>query len=362
MRPLFLTACAALTLAFAAAAAPAASAKPAPARPAPASAGPVRVSGHTAVPGYHGDFDHFAVAEPDGRLFLAGEDGGALEVFDLKSGALVKTIPGFDTPHSLLYLPYTHEVAVIANTGSRVLDARTLQVKRQLKLQTGADSTGYDAARRRAYVVTGGKDAHLATTTLVEIDPYTGKTYGQTQFDGDHTEAMAIEQRGGRIFINQSDKNVLSVVDKKTHTIKARWPIKEARKNAMVALDEPHRRLFVATRDPAKLIVINADTGQTVQALDAPARADQVVWDEGGRRIFVCGGEGQLAMVEQLDADHYRPLPTVATPVASKTCIYVKSLNRLYLAASPGDTSNPAQLVWIDLPRRAAAVQRTAAR
>ena len=317
-----------------------------------AADGPLKVVGHTDLPGYAGDFDHFAVDEPDGRLFLAGEDGGALEVFDLKTGALIQTLPGFDAPHSMLYMPKTGELLVVANTGSRVLDAKTLETKRTVSLGAGADSVDYDAARNRLYVVTGGKDVKMTTSALAEIDPATGKGYGETRFDGDHTEALAAEQSGDRIFINQTDKNLLDVVDKKTHAIKAKWKIAEAEQNAPIAVDEKTHRLFVVTRKPGKLVVVNADTGATVQAFDAPMRVDQVLWDAGNRRIYVCGGDGHLAIFEQDDADHYRALPPVATPPASKTGIFVPSLNRLYLAASPGDTKSTAQLVWLDVSPR----------
>jgi len=350
MRLLLIASCAALALAGCAKKEPAGGDAAASAA-APAD-GPVRVAGHTDLPGYAGDFDHFAIDEPDGRLFLAGEDGGVLEVFDLKTGALIKSVPGFDAPHSMLYMPKTGELLVVANTGSRILDAKTLETKRKIDLAPGADSVGYDAARDRLYVVTGGKDVKMTTSALAEIDPATGKAYGETKFDGDHTEALAIEQSGDRIFINQTDKNLLDVVDKKTHALKTQWKIAEAEQNAPIAMDEKTHRLFVVTRKPGKLVVVNADTGATVQAFDAPMRVDQVLWDPDNRRVYVCGGDGHLLVVEQDDADHYRALPPVATPPASKTGIFVPSLNRLYLAASPGDTKSMGQLVWLDVSPR----------
>lgn len=342
MRLAFLASCAALALA-AAGLGPAQAQSEAPA---------LKVAGHTDLPGYTGDFDHFAVDLPDNRLFLAGEDGGVLEVFDLRTGALLKSLPGFDAPHSLIYLPETSELVVVANKDSRVLDARTLAQKRTLPLGAGADSMGYDLPRKRAYVVTGGKDVDMKTTALVEFDPYTGKLFGQTDFDGDHTEALAVEEHGSRIFINQTDKNVLDVVDKTTHAILARWPVTAAKQNAPMAYDEATRRIFEVTRQPGKLLVLDADTGATVQSFEAPARVDQVVWDPAARRVFVCGGDGRLQIFDQQDADHYRELPAVATPPAAKTCVYVPSMRRLYLASSPGETKSLAQLVWVDLPPR----------
>jgi len=60
----------------------------------------LRLAGETKLPGYTGDFDHFAVDTKGGKLFLAGEDGAALEVFDLGSGALIASVKGYGVPHS----------------------------------------------------------------------------------------------------------------------------------------------------------------------------------------------------------------------------------------------------------------------
>src|SRR5882762_4814014 len=54
------------------------------------------------LPGYSGDFDHFAVDYDRNRLLLAAEDHGSLEVFDLQTSAHLSTIPGFGNPHSIL--------------------------------------------------------------------------------------------------------------------------------------------------------------------------------------------------------------------------------------------------------------------
>lgn len=312
------------------------------------------VTGHGMTPlsGYTGDFDHFLVDTKDGRLFLAGEDHGSLEVFGLKSGRHLASLPGFDAPHSFIYLPETGELVVFANQKSRALNAKTLKVTRRLDIGAGADSMAYDAPRKRAYVVTGGKDVDMKTTALVEIDPYTGKSYGQTDFNSDHTEALAVETAGDRIFINETANNTLDVIDKTTHAIKTAWKIAEAEQNAPLAYDEKTHRLFVVTRKPGKLLVINADTGATVAAFDAPSRVDQAIWDPANRRVYVCGGDGRLMVVEQDSGDAYRVADMITTPVASKTGIFVPSLNRIYLAASPGEGKTPAGLVWFDLKPR----------
>ena len=129
------------------------------------SARPVlTLAGTTKLPGYHGDFDHFAVDTKNGRLFLAGEDGAELEVFDLATGALLKSVKGYGVPHSLLMMPGRNELLVVDGTKpSQVIDATTLALKRTIPIPAGADSVDYDAATQHLWVVTGGKDVPCRT-------------------------------------------------------------------------------------------------------------------------------------------------------------------------------------------------------
>jgi len=72
----------------------------------PADAAPaqtLRLLGRTSLAPYDGDFDHFGADIKGNRLFLAGEDGGTLEVFNLRTGAHLKTVPGMEVPHAIHY-------------------------------------------------------------------------------------------------------------------------------------------------------------------------------------------------------------------------------------------------------------------
>ena len=258
------------------------------AAPAPA---PLTLAGTTDVPDYKGDFDHFAVDEKGNRLFLAGEENHELDVFDRTSGAIVKRLPGYGAPHSLWYTPETNELLIVdGEKPSPVLDADSLQVKRSYALPKGADSMAWDPAARHLWMVTGGKDVPQPDSNLIEVDPATGKIFGHVHFDANHVEALAMESAGPRLFINVTDKNKLAVVDRKAGKVVAEWPIHEAQQNAPIAFDDKTHRLFVVTRKPGMLLVLNSDTGATVAQFKAPERTDQVIWDPGNRRVYVTGG------------------------------------------------------------------------
>jgi DNA-binding beta-propeller fold protein YncE len=309
-------------------------------------------AGRTELQGYSGDFDHFAVDLAGNRLFLAAEDHGTLEVFDLKSGAHKQTVHGFETPHSIHYIPALNRL-LVTDSGpgmTKLLDATTLKVTGSIILVPGADSIGYDAPRGRLFVVTGGKDVGMKTSVLAEIDPANGRTLGEVKFDANHVEAMAIEQHGSHLYINVTDQNYLAVVDKEKHSIVARWPIKEAEQNAPIALDEANHRLFVVTRKPGMLVVLNSITGATVSSFKAPEHCDEVVFDAANHRIYVAGGDGTIGVYEQGDADHYVQLPAVPSARGAKTAVLVPSLNRLYLAVSPGEGKNSGGgIMWFNV-------------
>jgi DNA-binding beta-propeller fold protein YncE len=315
----------------------------------------LRPAGRTELPGYSGDFDHLEVDLKHNRLFLAAEDHRSLDIFDLRTGRHAGSARGIvNTPHGILYLPEKNRLIVTDSGGrkmiTKVIDATTLKVTGTIGLAArGADAMGYDALRRRLYIVNGGRDAGLRQSFLSAIDPYTLRRHGDLKFDSDKVEAMAIEQTGNRLYINVTGKNTMAVVDKETLAVIATWPITEAQQNAPLAFDEANRRLFVITRKPGKLIILNAETGASIASFTAPERCDQVLFDAANRRIYALGGEGHIGVFRQIDADHYEELAPVPTAAGAKTGILIPQLNRLYVAVSPGEGKAGAALLWFDV-------------
>lgn len=296
---------------------------------------PLRLLSRTDLPGYDGDFDHFGADIKGNRLFLAGEDGGTLEVFDLRSGAHLKTVKGMETPHAIHYEPKTNRLFV-SNSGaslSKVLDGKSYAVTGTVKLTPGADVMSYDASSRRLWFVTGGKNAptKMTKTLVTQVDVDSGKTLGETTFDTDFTEGIVAEQAGSRVFINVAGKGEIAVLDKKTGQQLATWQVKEGKDNSQIDLDEKNKRLFVITRKPFKLVVINTETGQSVASFDAPGRTNGMMFDAKNHRIYAAGDD-YVAVFQQRDADHYEEIARVPSEKGAKTAFLVPELHRLYVA------------------------------
>jgi len=323
--------------------------------PAVAGTQVLRLVGRTQLAGYTGDFDHFAYDRSGNRLWLAAEDHGTLDLFDLKTGRLRKSFQGIvDTPHGILYLEQERRLIITDSGGAagltKVVDAKTHQLRGTLKLAApAADAMGYDPSTRRIYIVNGGRDAKMQETYLSAVDPITLERLGDLKFDADKVESMAIEEKGNRLYINVTAKNYLAVVDKLSLKMLTTWPIREAEQNAPLAFDEPYKRLFVITRKPGKLIVLNADTGSTIASFKAPERCDQVIWDANNRRIYALGGEGYIGVFQQKDPNTYEELARVPTAIGAKTGILVPELKLLYVAVSPGEGKTGAAVLRFDV-------------
>jgi hypothetical protein len=299
------------------------------------------------LPGYSGDFDHFAVDRDFGRVLLAAEDHATLEIFDLKSGDHLRSIGGFDAPHSILVRSGSPTILVTdsGQSMSKLFDRRDYTKKGTVKLVVGADSSIYDPAANVLYVVTGGKDVQMSTANVEAVNPDTGAAVGKITFNDNHVEAMAIEKHGDRLFVNLTQSNKLAVVNRKTMKEIAEWPVPEAEQNAMVAFDETAHRLYVVCRKPGMVVVLDSNNGKLVGTQPAPLRADEVMFDASSHRLYVPGGEGYVGVYDTSDPNHLKVVAKVPSAPGAKTGLLLADRHELLLAASPGDTKAVAKVL-----------------
>ncbi len=304
------------------------------------------------LPGYTGDFDHFAVDRQRNRILLAAEDHATLEVFDLNTGDHLRTVSGFGAPHSILVRSGAPTIIVTdsGKTMTKILDADSYTQKGSIRLVEGADSAGYDASANVYYIVTGGKDVDMKTAEIEAVNPDTGKVLGQVKFNDDHVEAMALEQHGNRIFENLTQTNKVAVIDRKSMKELAEWPVKPCEQNAMAALDESAKRLYLVCRKPGTVVAMDTDSGAVVSTQPAPLRADDVLYDAAAHRLYVPGGEGYIGVYDTSDARQVKLIAKVPSAPGAKTGLLLPDRHMLVLAVSPGETKAMAKVFYYKLP------------
>jgi DNA-binding beta-propeller fold protein YncE len=300
----------------------------------------------TDLPGIEGDLDHLAVDTAGQRLFVCAEDNGTLRIIDLKSGKLLRTVKGFKTPHSILYLPDQSEIYLADGSKAvQVLDSNTFAVKKTIATMPGADSIGVDRKNHLLYAVTGGKDVPMPNSAITQIDTNSGKVLKEIPIAANHVEAMALEESGSRLFVNVTDKNYLAVIDRGTGKVIAQWKIAEAKQNAPIALDEANGRLFIVCRDPGTLVVLDSKTGHTIASFPAGAHADETIFDKAHHRVYVMAGEGKIYLYDASDANHFKALPPITSAPGAKTAVLSPDSTHLYVSVSPGEGKTGAKVL-----------------
>ncbi len=269
--------------------------------------------------GVEGRIDHLAVDPADGRLFAAALENDTLEVVDLKSGERIREIGGLNEPQGVAYVPATDRLIVSeGGTSADIYDARSLKLVDRVELGPDPDNVRYDPTTGRAYVGYGVG----AESALGVIDPKTGNEVSDIKLSG-HPESFQLEKGGERIFVNVPDSGAVEVVNRKKGTVVATRTIKGASENFPMALDEADHRLFVGTRSPARLLVLDTETGKTVAVFGSVGDADDVFYDAKAGRIYVSGGAGAIGVFVQKDANHYELLDEVPTAEGARTSLFV---------------------------------------
>src|SRR5215207_1339193 len=207
-----------------------------------------------ALPNVSGRIDHMALDSQAGRLFVAALGNNTLEVIDLNAGTVADEIKGLKEPQGVAYVPEDNKLLVTNGDGDAldIYDAQSLKLLNQVVLGDDPDNVRYDAATGYAYVGYGtGNESALGV-----VDVEKGTKVSDITLSG-HPESFQLEESGQRIFVNVPTAGHIAVVDRDKGSVVETWPLSNVAENFPMALDETNHRLFVGTRSPAKLLVLD---------------------------------------------------------------------------------------------------------
>jgi DNA-binding beta-propeller fold protein YncE len=307
--------------------------------PAPATrTQPLQLIQRIPVPGVAGRIDHFTAYPKRRLLIFAGLGNNSVEIVNTFEAKVVHSIKGLNEPQGVLYVPEFDKIFV-ANAGSgkvNVYDGKTYALRKSIELgeESDTDNLRYDEASKRVFVGIVGGVAMIDAATEGHVDK-------DLKGSGGHSESFQLEKKGTRVFVNVPDDGNVNVIDRKTGAL-AKWELNGAKANYPMALDEDDHRLFVITRRPPLLVVLNTDTGKEVARVPVGGSCDDVYFDAERKRIYALGGEGFISVVQQNDPDHYALSANIPTTVGVRTGIFFGT--SLYVGV-PAAGLEPAQ-IW----------------
>src|SRR6202047_3785494 len=257
---------------------------------------PVREVQEIPLPGVQGRLDHFTIDAKRKRVIFSGLGNNSVQIVDVFAGRMLHQIDGLAEPQGTLYLAEWDKlfIANSANGHVDVYDGTNFTLLDRIDFGEGSDPDNlrYDASAKKIYL--GYGDGGIAV-----IDPATNRRLPtEFKFEG-HPEGFQLETKGPRIFVNVADTKTIQVIDRHTGKIVS-WALPNGHSaNFPMVLDEANRRVFVGTRKPSRLTVLDMDSGKIVASLPTAADMDDMFYDSGRKRVYVAGGEGFLSVVQQ---------------------------------------------------------------
>lgn len=281
--------------------------------------------------------DHLAINLQDSQLFVTPQAEKAVDVLDLKTGKVLKSIKDFGNPHSVLYQPESKRLFV-ADGGKGALDVfegPDYHLVKTISLLEDADGFSYDPRTKYLYVNNGGEGAGKPYELITIVDTASLNIAGEIRLDTDKLEATHISAERDVLYADLPDKNAVAVIDLKSRKVKALWPLGEARYPMAMAADDEHKLLFIGTRDTdvrGSIVVMDAATGKLRGRLPIGGWVDQLDWDKDRKRIYATCGTGQIFTYQSKPDGTYKALQPTDTAVMAKTSLFVPSLNRMFVA------------------------------
>jgi hypothetical protein len=201
-----------------------------------------------------------------------------------------------------------------------------------------ADNVRVDTARNRV-LVGYGKGA------IAVIDPKKRAKVTDIRLKA-HPESFQIDDSGARAFVNVPDAQQIEIVDLVKGEAIGTLPTQGHHANFPMALDRETRRVLVAFRSPARLLVLSTD-GAVVADVDTGGDADDVFVDAKRHRVYVVCGAGLVDVFEERAASYQR-ISHVGTVPGARTGLFVPELDRLFVAVRAAGKEPAA--VWVFRP------------
>jgi hypothetical protein len=284
--------------------------------------------------GVRGKFDHFAIDESRGRLFAAATGNKSVEVVDLASGKTLQSLSGLGKPQGLAWIEAPGQkgrlfVADGEKASLEVFEGEPLKLVKSFPLSEDADDMAYDTNTSLLYVGHGGSNA--ANPAYVAIVDAVRLTI-QTQLAMvAHPEALEADTADRRVFVNISDTGEIVIVDGPAQTISKTIKLAATKGNTPLAYDQQDGLLLVGCRTPAKLVVLNAASGNELASAPADSGVDDLFYEPKTHRAYLIAGSGAIDTYTLAADGKLHALPVTHTVAGAKTGLLVPTQGLLYI-------------------------------
>jgi DNA-binding beta-propeller fold protein YncE len=253
--------------------------------------------------GTHGKFDFIKIDANRNRLLACHTGNGSLDVIDLASSKLIKSVPtgaaqgvAIDEKEGRYFVSASKPPQLV------IVDAKTLEITGTIPLPAPADLNAYNAVTDRVFV------CNDANPELWLINPETKILLGTYTYPGKGMEDLAFDAGDAHLFQNLKEASLLAEINPTTGDLLAKWPTAPALNPHGLAMTGTNSVLIAGGN--GTLSLIDLATGQVLGSAPISPKVDEIAYDLTFHRAYCASGLGTISVVA-LDGNKLTPLGSV---------------------------------------------------
>ncbi|MDN3654031.1 YncE family protein [Ferruginibacter paludis] len=279
-----------------------------------------------------GGYDYLTVDSASDNLYIS--HGSQVNILNKLNGDSIGVIEGEKDVHGIALV---HELGkgYITNGSLNsviVFDLKTNKVIAHIPTGKFADGIFYDVFSKKVISCNG------MSKNMTVIDPSTNSVAATIQLTG--WPETATSDGVGKIYVNNSEKSEIDVIDAKTYKIIDRWPVAPGTGPSGLAMDKNTMRLFIGCGNKL-LVVMNAKNGKIITRLAIGDGCDAVGFDEKLKTVYSSNGEGTLTIINELSADKFVVKENLKTEKGARTLTVDQSTHKIYLPTAKFQATTP---------------------
>jgi DNA-binding beta-propeller fold protein YncE len=300
------------------------------------AAGPYKAL-KTAKVGGDGGFDYVNVDAENRRLYIARTGKTPrINVYNLDTLEPVGEVMTTNA-HGAVIDPKTNH-GFATTKPITMFDTKTLATIKTIEVQGNPDGAFFDPSDQRAYIL-----SHASPHVTV-IDTKDGSII--KAFDIGGMPEQAAGDGKGHLYIDVEDKENIAVVDTKTLDVTAHYDVAgKGGTCAGLAMDAKNHILFAACRNPANMVILNADDGKIITTLPIGMGTDGATFNPNTMEAFSSQGiDGTLSIIKENSPTSFVVEQTLPTMKGARTsALDIKTNHIILITAEFGPPTPPAQ-------------------
>jgi len=275
-----------------------------------------------------GGFDHAAVHERRGLLYVAHTANDAVDVIDCARRTYVRSVAGLPAVAGALVCG-EQDLVFTSNRGEDTVAVFSPDGERSLvKVAVGVKPNGlaYDAADRLLLAANVGDPARPGSYTVSIVNVATRSLIADTPVAG-RTRWTVFDAEARCFYVNVSDPPQIAVVEARDPARVAQvFPVPVAGPHGL-DFDPTSRRLFCAA-DAKVLVVLDARSGKVVAEREIGGVPDVVFFNAARRALYIAIGDP--GVIEVFDTESLRRREVIVTERDAHTLAFDASANAVY--------------------------------